>query len=79
MKKMLGMLLMVLVTGILAACTDNTPSNEFTIATWAAGTELSKKPRYKATLRSIFDQIRGHAPGCVHRQIASCRPWTSNQ
>lgn len=56
MKKMLGMLLMVLVTSTLVACTDNTPSNEFTIATWAAGTELTE---FNEIVKQVNEQAAG--------------------
>lgn len=42
MKKLLGMLMFAMATLVLASCTDSKPDNEFTIATWAAGTELAE-------------------------------------
>lgn len=42
MKKLLGMLMFAMTTLVLASCTDSKPDNEFTIATWAAGTELAE-------------------------------------
>lgn len=56
MKKILGILLLTIATVTLAACTNNTPSNEFTIATWAAGTELTE---FNAIVKQVNDQAEG--------------------
>lgn len=42
MKKLLGMLMFAMATLVLVSCTEGKPDNEFTIATWAAGTELAE-------------------------------------
>lgn len=42
MKKLLGMLMFAMATLVLVSCTESKPDNEFTIATWAAGTELDE-------------------------------------
>src|SRR5690554_8184784 len=42
MKKTIGLFVVILTALILVSCGDSKPSNEFTIATWAAGTELSE-------------------------------------
>lgn len=42
MKKYMTTILVLLVTILLVACQSSKPSNEFTIATWAAGTELAE-------------------------------------
>ncbi|MDY0139227.1 MAG: extracellular solute-binding protein, partial [Candidatus Izemoplasmatales bacterium] len=42
MKKYMTTILVLLVTIVLVACQSSKPSNEFTIATWAAGTELAE-------------------------------------
>lgn len=55
-KKALGVLLILTLTAVLVACTDSKPSNEFTIATWAAGTEL-------AEFNAIVDDVNEQAAG----------------
>ncbi len=56
MRKTLAMLFVLLVALVLVSCTDNTPSNEFTIATWAAGTELSE---FNEIVREVNDAAEG--------------------
>lgn len=56
MKKILRIMIIILVTVFTVSCTDNKPSNEFTIATWAAGTELSE---FNAIVKDVNEAAMG--------------------
>lgn len=56
MKKTIGLFVVILTALILVSCGDSKPSNEFTIATWAAGTELSE-------FNEIVDKVNEAAEG----------------
>ena len=56
MKKMIAVLMLVISTLILVSCTDSSPDNEFTIATWAAGTELTE---FNAIVKKVNEAADG--------------------
>lgn len=56
MRKLVLLMLVVVSSIILISCQDNKPSNEFTIATWAAGTELSE---FNAIVKQVNEEADG--------------------
>lgn len=56
MKKIIALLLAGIATFLLASCGSGRPDNEFIIATWAAGTELSE---FNAIVRSVNEEADG--------------------
>ncbi|PKK93736.1 MAG: hypothetical protein CVV61_03190 [Tenericutes bacterium HGW-Tenericutes-6] len=55
-KRALGVLIILTLTIIMVACNESKPSNEFTIATWAAGTELAE---FNAIVKEVNEQADG--------------------
>ncbi|VEU82425.1 extracellular solute-binding protein [Acholeplasma hippikon] len=56
MKKLMALILVFFGSIVLISCQNSKPSNEFTIATWAAGTELAE---FNAIVKQVNEEAEG--------------------